>query len=213
MRLRIAVSAAIGVASGIFCWFLMKHLHQDAADFRWATHLAQRLLARQNPYDTPLEQYPLTAALFRAALRPPTAGDRCRPVLRTQFRAAGLRAYAAELSRPDDISRLSLLGRIAYRSVVSTHRRQRLFSVPAARNHGQTADRAAGLFHSREPPRHRGLLHRGSVKPRRDAAVASACGSRKRDITNTSSRFWSCPEPCCCSLSCVIGTATRFCCC
>lgn len=48
----------------MFCWFLMKHLHQDAADFRWALHLVHRLLERQNPYDTPLEQYPLTAALF-----------------------------------------------------------------------------------------------------------------------------------------------------
>ena len=64
MRWRIAVSAAIGFASGAFCWFLMKHFHQDAADFRWALHLAHRLLARQNPYDTPLEQYPLTAGLF-----------------------------------------------------------------------------------------------------------------------------------------------------
>ena len=64
MKLRLGVSAAIGLATGIFCWFLMKHFHQDAADFRWALHLAQRLLARQNPYDTPLEQYPLTAALF-----------------------------------------------------------------------------------------------------------------------------------------------------
>ncbi len=64
MRWRIAVSAAIGVATGALCWFLMKHFHQDAADFRWALHLAQRLLAQQAPYDTPLEQYPLTAALF-----------------------------------------------------------------------------------------------------------------------------------------------------
>ena len=64
MRGRIAASVVIGVASGAFCWFLMKHFHQDAADFRWTIHLAQRLLARQNPYDTPLEQYPLTAALF-----------------------------------------------------------------------------------------------------------------------------------------------------
>jgi hypothetical protein len=54
----------IGFASGAFCWFLMKHFHQDAADFRWPLHLAQRLLAHQNPYDTPLEQYPLTAALI-----------------------------------------------------------------------------------------------------------------------------------------------------
>jgi hypothetical protein len=64
MRWRVAVSVAIGLASGAMCWFLMKRLHQDAADFRWALHLAHRLLAGQNPYDTPLEQYPLTAALF-----------------------------------------------------------------------------------------------------------------------------------------------------
>jgi len=64
MRWRIAVSAAIGLATGSFCWFLMKHFHQDAADFRWALHLAHGLLAGQNPYDTPLEQYPLTAGLF-----------------------------------------------------------------------------------------------------------------------------------------------------
>jgi hypothetical protein len=70
MRWRIAVSTAIGFASGAFCWFLMKHLHQDAADFRWALHLAHRLLARQNPYDTPLEQYPLPAALFAFPLVP-----------------------------------------------------------------------------------------------------------------------------------------------
>jgi hypothetical protein len=64
MRWRIAVSLSIGIASGTFCWFLMRHFHQDAADLHWAIHLAQRLLARQNPYDTPFEQYPLTAALF-----------------------------------------------------------------------------------------------------------------------------------------------------
>jgi len=64
MRRRIAVSAAIGIASGAFCWFLMRHFQQDAGDFRWALHLAQNLLARRNPYDTPLEQYPLTAAIF-----------------------------------------------------------------------------------------------------------------------------------------------------
>jgi hypothetical protein len=64
MRWRIVVSAAIGLASGAFCWFLMKHFHQDAADFRWALRLAHRLLARQDPYDTPLQQYPMTAALI-----------------------------------------------------------------------------------------------------------------------------------------------------
>lgn len=64
MPKRIVVSVVIGVATGIFCWFLLHRLHQDAADFRWALHLARRILDRQNPYDTPLEQYPLTAAFF-----------------------------------------------------------------------------------------------------------------------------------------------------
>ncbi|MGA7906767.1 MAG: hypothetical protein WCA16_05100 [Candidatus Sulfotelmatobacter sp.] len=64
MRKRISISAAIGVATGVFCWFLLHHLHQNAGDFRWAIHLAQRLVDRQNPYDTPLEQYPLTASFF-----------------------------------------------------------------------------------------------------------------------------------------------------
>src|SRR3974390_1240300 len=70
MRWRIAVSAVIGFASGAFCWFLMVRLHQRAADFGWALHLADRLLAGQNPYDTPLEQYPPTAALFPFPLLP-----------------------------------------------------------------------------------------------------------------------------------------------
>ena len=64
MRWRIAISAAIGLASGVFCWFLMVHFHQDAADFRWALRLARYVLQRQNPYNTPLEQYPLTAGFF-----------------------------------------------------------------------------------------------------------------------------------------------------
>jgi hypothetical protein len=68
MRWRIAVSAAIGLLSGTFCWFLMMRLHQDAADFRWAIHLAQRVVNGQNPYDTPFELYPLTAAFFALPL-------------------------------------------------------------------------------------------------------------------------------------------------
>ena len=73
MRLRICISAAIGVASAAFCYFLLLHFRQGAGDFNWAIHAAQRLLAGQNPYDTPLEQYPLTAAVFAlpfVALRP-----------------------------------------------------------------------------------------------------------------------------------------------
>lgn len=62
MRKRITVAALIGLGSGTFCWFLVKHLHQGAGDFQWALHLAARLVARQNPYDTPFEQYPLPAA-------------------------------------------------------------------------------------------------------------------------------------------------------
>lgn len=63
VRLRIFISAAIGVATGTFCWFLMVHFHQDAADFRWAIRAAQDLLAHRNPYAT-FQLYPLTAAIF-----------------------------------------------------------------------------------------------------------------------------------------------------
>jgi hypothetical protein len=62
--LRILISAGIGLASGVFCWFLLAHFQQGAADFSWAIRAARYLLARKNPYDTPLEQYPLTAAFF-----------------------------------------------------------------------------------------------------------------------------------------------------
>jgi hypothetical protein len=64
LRRRIAISAVIGILTGSFCFFLVRTLHQNAGDFRWAIHLAQRFLAGQNPYDTPLEQYPFPAALF-----------------------------------------------------------------------------------------------------------------------------------------------------
>jgi hypothetical protein len=64
MRLRVAVSLAIGLLSGLFCWFLLHKFQQGAADFQWAIRGAQSMLAGRNPYDTPLEQYPMTAALF-----------------------------------------------------------------------------------------------------------------------------------------------------
>src|SRR5436190_1926630 len=64
MRLRILISVVIGVASAVFCWAVLTRLHQGAADFTWAIRAAQHLLAGKNPYDTPLEQYPMTAALF-----------------------------------------------------------------------------------------------------------------------------------------------------
>src|SRR5581483_6371594 len=63
-RTRVALSLLVGTCSGLFCWYLLRHFHQGAADFQWAIHGALRLLARQNPYDTPLEQYPVTAMLF-----------------------------------------------------------------------------------------------------------------------------------------------------
>ncbi len=56
---------------------LLSHLHQGAADFGWALRAAVDLLHRRNPYDTPLEQYPMTAALLAvpfAWLTPAVAG-------------------------------------------------------------------------------------------------------------------------------------------
>jgi hypothetical protein len=76
MRTRLIVAALIGVASGVFCWHLMKHLHQDAGDFRWALHVARAIVGRLNPYDTPYEQYPITAGIFAlpfVRLRPEVA--------------------------------------------------------------------------------------------------------------------------------------------
>src|SRR5712671_2122118 len=54
MRKQITLAGIVGLGTGAFCWFLLKHMHQGAGDFQWALHLAERLGARQNPYDTPL---------------------------------------------------------------------------------------------------------------------------------------------------------------
>ncbi|MGH9528719.1 MAG: hypothetical protein ACRD2S_02240 [Terriglobales bacterium] len=64
MRLRIFISSGIGLASGIFCWYLLNHFHQGAGDFRWAIFAARDLLERRNPYQRTLQLYPLPAALF-----------------------------------------------------------------------------------------------------------------------------------------------------
>src|SRR5215471_8750829 len=64
MKLRILVSLLIGAASGTFCWFLMSHFHQGAADFNWALWGARRLLAGQDPYAQSGALYPLTAILW-----------------------------------------------------------------------------------------------------------------------------------------------------
>lgn len=63
-RARLLVSALIAAFTGLFCWLLLRHLHQGAADFTWSIHAAQSLVARKNPYDTWKEQYPLIAAFF-----------------------------------------------------------------------------------------------------------------------------------------------------
>lgn len=76
VRLRILISTGIGLATGAFCWLVLWRLHQGAADFTWAIRAAQYLLSGKNPYDTPLEQYPLTAAVIAlpfVGLRPELA--------------------------------------------------------------------------------------------------------------------------------------------
>jgi hypothetical protein len=76
VRKRILTSAAIGFATAAYCWFLLVHAHQGSADFTWAMRAARYMLARQNPYNTPLEQYPFTGAIFAVPflwLRPEVA--------------------------------------------------------------------------------------------------------------------------------------------
>ncbi|HZR57494.1 MAG TPA: hypothetical protein VFA74_11520 [Terriglobales bacterium] len=64
MRLRLLVSATIGLASGSFCWLFLSHFHQGAADFSWAIQAARDLLAHKNPYDNTQQLYPLTVSIF-----------------------------------------------------------------------------------------------------------------------------------------------------
>jgi hypothetical protein len=63
MRTRILISLAIGAVSGFLCWRILAHLNLGAGDFVWAIRNATYLLHVQNPYDSPLEQYPMTAAM------------------------------------------------------------------------------------------------------------------------------------------------------
>lgn len=77
MRRRILVSIAIGVASGVFCWFWLERARHGAGDFNWAIWAAQDLLAHRNPYLRLMQLYPLPAALFGLPfcwMRPTIAG-------------------------------------------------------------------------------------------------------------------------------------------
>ncbi len=64
MRTRVLISIAIGVVSGVYCWFLLSRLHLGAADFDSAIRAARALLAHQNPYGAKLQLYPIPASLF-----------------------------------------------------------------------------------------------------------------------------------------------------
>jgi len=58
------ISSAIGLASGGYCWFLLRHFQLGAADFHWAIWAAQDLLAHRNRYARPGLLYPLPVAIF-----------------------------------------------------------------------------------------------------------------------------------------------------
>ncbi len=67
LRGRIAVCAGITVASGLFCYMLLRHLGVGAYDFTWALYPARELLAGRNPYGhlpTGGIGYPMTAIVL-----------------------------------------------------------------------------------------------------------------------------------------------------
>ena len=64
VRQRILISVAIGIATGVLCWHVLDRFHQGAGDFEWATRGAQALLAGKNPYESPMQLYPLTSILL-----------------------------------------------------------------------------------------------------------------------------------------------------
>jgi hypothetical protein len=76
--MRITVAALVGVVTGTYCWFVLERTHQGSAgDFSWAIWAAQDLLAHRNPYDRPMQLYPLICAIFGlpfAWMRPSVAG-------------------------------------------------------------------------------------------------------------------------------------------
>ena len=58
------MSIVVGLTSGFLCFFFVRRLGLGAGDFSWSLRLSERFLQHQNPYDTPLEQYPITAGFF-----------------------------------------------------------------------------------------------------------------------------------------------------
>jgi len=64
VKIRMLIALAIGIVTGAFCSYLMRHLGIGAGDFTWAINAARDLLARRNPYDDSKQLYPLPAALF-----------------------------------------------------------------------------------------------------------------------------------------------------
>jgi hypothetical protein len=77
LRLRIIISAGIGLASAGYCWLLLTRFRLGAGDFNWAIWAAQDLLAHRNPYARPMQLYPLPCAIFGLPfvwMRPELAG-------------------------------------------------------------------------------------------------------------------------------------------
>lgn len=67
MRMRLTISGILAVASGLFCWFLLTHFHQGAADFNWSVDAARDLLGSRDPYSHTgpgAIPYPMTAVLL-----------------------------------------------------------------------------------------------------------------------------------------------------
>jgi len=64
MKRRLTISFLIGALSSLWCGAILTRNHQGAADFQWCIRLAQHLLSKQPPYDTPMEQYPPPVALL-----------------------------------------------------------------------------------------------------------------------------------------------------
>src|SRR5258708_18965686 len=64
LRPRIVISAAIGLASGVYCWFVLKRFQIGAGVFAGAVGASQCLLAYRIPYARSGCLFPLPAAIF-----------------------------------------------------------------------------------------------------------------------------------------------------